>query len=434
MEAVISLGSNFGDRKANLHTGLEHLKRAGFSIRHVSPTVESPAQLPPNSPSEWNRPFLNLVVIGDSSKELETFFQETKSIEFEIGKPGDSKWSPRKLDIDIVSWGRKTIKPDLGNNSVPEIYMRPYVLSPLLHLSPGWPVSLDREISALGLSSSRAVEFHIPTWMGIVNVTPDSFSDGGLYKNLEDVQAAVEHMIESGVNIIDIGAESTRPNAVALSDDEEWQRLEPVLKMVGEICAHSILPPSISVDTYHPLNAQRALEHGADIINDVTGLRDELMLAIARDSGKTFIAMHSVTVPVDPDISIDPKDDACNVFEKWIIDRRELWESKGLDLDNIVIDPGIGFGKSSLQSLELMRSVRRLRRYGHRVLIGHSRKRFLKSFSNFGSADLDLETIGASLNLCAQSVDILRVHNVEGHIRAFLSWAHLLNNKDGKSG
>lgn len=432
MEAVISLGSNIGDRKANLHAGLEHLKRAGLSIQQVSPTVESPAQLPPNSPAEWNRPFLNLVVIGDSPRQFESFFRETKSIEYEIGKPGDSKWSPRKLDIDIVSWGREAIKPESGNNGIPEIYTRPYVLSPLIHLSPGWPVSADGEISAFDLSSSSDVEFHVPAWMGIVNVTPDSFSDGGLYKNLEDVQAAVEHMIDSGVNIVDIGAESTRPNAVALSDDEEWQRLKPVLEVVGEICADSVLPPRISVDTYHPFNAQRALENGADMINDVSGLCDDRMLAVARDSGKTFIAMHSVTVPVDPDISIGRKDDACQIFEQWIAQRRELWESNGLDLDKIVIDPGIGFGKSSLQSLDLMRSVRRLRQHGHRVLIGHSRKRFLKSFSNFSSADLDLETIGASLNLCAQFVDMLRVHDVEAHVRAFLSWAHLLGNRDGE--
>jgi len=155
------------------------------------------------------------------------------------------------------------------------------------------------------------------------------------------------------------------------------------------------------------------------------------MLALARDSGKRFVAMHSVTVPVDPNVSIAQQADACVVFERWLDERQRLWVRSGLDLNQIIVDPGIGFGKSSLQSLELLRSIQRLRKCGHRVLIGHSRKRFLKSFSSFDSAELDLETIGASLNLCDQSVDILRVHDVASHTRAYLGWAHLLGNRDG---
>ena len=101
-----------------------------------------------------------------------------------------------------------------------------------------------------------------------------------------------------------------------------------------------------------------------------------------------------------------------------------------MNLDKIVVDPGIGFGKSSLQSLDLMRSVKELRQLGQRVLVGHSRKRFMRTFTKFPSADLDFETVGASLNLCEQGVDILRVHNVESHKRAYLSWLHLRQNRE----
>ncbi len=431
-DVVLSLGSNHGDRQANLEAGLVRLRQSGFAIRKSSPALESPALLPPNSPAEWNRPFLNLITVGATDKAYAPFLVDTKAIQTEIGKPSDNKWGPRNLDIDIVTWDRQPPQPISGERVLP-IFKRPYVLSPLIHIAPGWPVSLDGSVTALDLSVSGDVDFHIPLWMGIVNVTPDSFSDGGRYRDLDEVRAAVHKMIRNGVHIIDIGGESTRPNARRLTDSEEWQRLLPVLELVKEICAGQPLAPQISIDTYHPATAAKALNLGVDIINDVSGLRNHTMIALARDSGKTFIAMHSVTVPVDPSISIGPRDDACKTFEGWIDERSSIWETNGLDLDNIVIDPGIGFGKSSLQALELMRSIQRLRARGHRVLIGHSRKRFLKSFSSFSSPELDYETIGASLNLCAQSVDILRVHDIEAHTRAYLSWAHLLSNQTADS-
>ncbi len=427
---VLSLGSNSGDRRAHLRAGLECLLKSGFSIEKISPTVESPAQLPPRSPSEWNRPFLNLVVMGTSVKDIDTFRREIKAIQHQFDKLEGSKWSPRELDIDIVAWGRSMPSGTPQTECDWSICTRPYVLSPLLHIAPSWPVTERGERTALQLSSANDFELHIPIWMGILNITPDSFSDGGRFRNLEEVRLEVEKMIRGGVNIIDVGAESTRPHATALEEDEEWRRLAPVLDLVTEVCANTPLPPEISVDTYHSSTAEKALNSGVDMINDVSGLRHDGMLALARESGKTFIAMHSVTIPVNPKISIDQREDACQLFEVWINERRQLWEASGLDLDRVVVDPGIGFGKSSLQSLALMRSVQRFRRLGQRVLIGHSRKRFLRAYSKYEGSQLDLETIGASLNLCAQSVDILRVHNVEDHTRAYLSWAHLLSNRN----
>ena len=390
--------------------------------------VESPAQLPPDSPTQWNRPFLNLIVIGESSHPYDEFLSATKKIQLDLGKPSESKWSPRNLDVDIVAWNGLTMHDGDAKSGVVREFLNPYILSPLLHVAPRYLVGVDRTISALDLSVSSATRFHIPLWMGIVNITPDSFSDGGSYGSVDEVQARVEQMIAGGVNIIDIGAESTRPNATALTDDEEWDRLQPVLERVLEVCRDVALPPWISVDTYHPRNAERSLHLGVDIINDVTGLRDETMLALAKDCGKAFVAMHSLSVPVDPNVGLDPIENASDAFLNWIEQSRQLWESKGLDLDKIIIDPGIGFGKSALQSLQLMRSIRRFRQQGFRVLVGHSRKRHLTTFSAHEGRDLDIETIGASLNLCAQNVDILRVHDVERHARAYLSWAHLLDN------
>ena len=428
-DVVLSLGSNLGNRRDNLCTGLKHLSKAGCSIQQISPAVESPAQLPPNSPSAWNRPFLNVVVQGKCNLSIEKFYRVSKQIQTDLGKAVENKWQPRNLDIDIVFWGSVVTK--LNGKLIPDsaVYSRPYVLSPLVHMTPQWKVPDTAGVSALEFSCTSKSEFHIPLWMGILNITPDSFSDGGRFANLENMHAVVENMISNGVNIIDIGAESTRPNATPLTADEEWTRLKPALELVQEIVKETVLPPQISVDTYHSATAEKCLELNVDMINDVDGLRSKSMMALARSCDKTFIAMHSVTVPVDSKISLDPAADACAVFENWIREGQELWDAHELDLHRIIVDPGIGFGKSSLQSLDLMRSTKRFRKLGHRLMVGHSRKRFLRSFSDHASAGLDIETIGASLQMCSQSVDILRVHAVEAHTRAYLSWAHLLKNR-----
>ena len=428
-DVVLSLGSNLGNRRDNLSTGLKHLSKAGCSIQQISPAVESPAQLPPNSPSAWNRPFLNVVVQGKCNLGIDKFYRVSKQIQTDLGKAVENKWQPRNLDIDIVFWGSVVTK--LNGNLIPDsaVYSRPYVLSPLVHMAPQWKIPGSAGVSALDFSCASKSEFHIPLWMGILNITPDSFSDGGRFTHFENMRAVVENMISNGINIIDIGAESTRPHATPLTADEEWTRLKPALELVQEIVKETVLPPQISVDTYHPATAEKCLELNIDMINDVGGLRSNDMMALARSYDKTFIAMHSVTVPVDSKISLDPAADACAVFEDWIREGRELWDLNGLDLHRIIVDPGIGFGKSSLQSLDLMRSTKRFRKLGHRLVVGHSRKRFLRSFSSHASADLDIETIGASLQMCSQSVDILRVHAVEDHTRAYLSWAHLLKNR-----
>ena len=428
-DVILSLGSNKGNRRQYLHTGLTRLQDVGYSINRVSPIVESPAQLPPNSPSQWNRPYLNLVVHGSTSLDIESFSKLTKRIQSEMGlKDAHSRWAPRNLDIDIVSWGNEVVHFNGTTFPDSEVYLKPFVLSPLVHMNPDFRFPGMSAETVLDLSCSHSENLHIPLWMGILNVTPDSFSDGGVHNDLDNVESTTKIMIEDGVNIIDIGAESTRPNATPLSAKEEWNRLSPVLDLVQNICESCLFAPQISIDTYHPETALKAVQNGVDIINDVGGLGCDEMLDLAKSSDCTFVAMHSVTVPVDPSVSIDPDSDACEVFETWLDRRQKTWEDAGLDLSRIIIDPGIGFGKTSLQSLQLMRSARRLRSHGYRLAIGHSRKSFLKTFSNQGSSELDPETVGASIQLCSQSVDVLRVHNVNAHVRAYLSWAHLLDN------
>jgi len=430
VDVLLSLGSNKGDRQANLVAGIKRLADAELVVKGISPVVESPALLPHGAPSEWNRPYLNIVAKGVVVQQFDAFYKISKAIQEELGPRGESKWAPRSLDIDILVWGSSTIT--LNHSTLPsrDVFLRPFVISPLIHLDPSIRIPVDGGLKAFDISQKCELDFHIPLWMGIVNVTPDSFSDGGTNFDLDAIEKNVKRMIECGVNIIDLGAESTRPNARSLSHEEEWDRLHEPLQVVKNLIGNQILRPKLSIDTYHAETAEKALTAGVDVINDVSGLETESMIRLAKECDAQFIAMHSVTVPVNPDASIPQSSNPVEFIKDWIVRQQQRWETAGLNLDKIVVDPGIGFGKSSLQSLDLMRSIKELRQLGQRVLVGHSRKRFMRSFTKFPSEDLDFETIGASLNLCEQGVDILRVHNVESHKRAYLSWLHLRQNRE----
>jgi dihydropteroate synthase len=261
--------------------------------------------------------------------------------------------------------------------------------------------------------------------MGIANLTPDSFSDGGEFVGWEAIEAHIDTMWNAGAQIIDFGAESTRPGAAAISADEELKRLLPVLELVTAKYAGHRLRPLISVDTYHPQTAEHALALGADIINDVSGLTSPAMLELAATHAADWVAMHHVTIPADAQRTLPQDADACAEVERWLEGQLESWTRAGLNLDRILFDPGIGFGKSSLQSLALLRDIRRFQRHDLRCVVGHSRKSFMQSFATRDNLDRDLTTIGASLHLCAQGVDVLRVHNVPAHVAAYRGWAHV---------
>jgi dihydropteroate synthase len=232
-------------------------------------------------------------------------------------------------------------------------------------------------------------------------------------------------MVNGGAQYIDIGAESTRPGATPLSSEEEWARLAPVLEPLVAKYASDMLRPRISVDTYHPDVAMRALGLGVDVINDVSGLGQSEMIELAASYNAEWIAMHNVSVPADPGVTLPPDEDPVANIERWLVERLERWTEAGIDLGRVYFDPGIGFGKTALQSLEILRRIEQFRRYGLRVVVGHSRKSFMSSFVPPDDTNRDLTTIGASLSLVDKGVDVIRVHNVPAHATAYLGWAHL---------
>jgi 2-amino-4-hydroxy-6-hydroxymethyldihydropteridine diphosphokinase / dihydropteroate synthase len=423
MKTYLGLGSNLGDRRAHLDRAIEALRGSRIEVLRVSPVVESPALLPDDAPADWNRPFLNVVAECRTDAEPLQVLAAAKEVERALGRVPGQRWAPRPIDVDILLWGRERITAPELTVPHPGLAERAFVLAPLAALAPG--LTVPGLGAATVLERSQRHSQHIPLWMGIVNVTPDSFSDGGRLLARPEVEAHVEELLRAGAEIIDIGAESTRPGAEPIDADEEWARLEPILGPLLDEHRHATLRPRFSIDTYHPENARRAIALGVDAINDVSGLTAAAMIELAGESGKEFIAMHNLGVPADPGRVLPLDRDPGDVVEAWLEERIGEWQRLGLDLGRIVFDPGIGFGKNPLQSLKLLRDMRRFQRFGLRCLVGHSRKSFMHRVAAADNGDRDLFTIGASLDLTEQGVDILRVHNVAAHVAAYRGWAHL---------
>jgi dihydropteroate synthase len=243
--------------------------------------------------------------------------------------------------------------------------------------------------------------------MGIINVTPDSFSDGGKFL---DASAAVDHamrLVTDGADLLDIGGESTRPYSEAVSAEGEVRRVVPVVEQLRKLTA-----APISIDTSKAAVAAAAIAAGAEIVNDVTGLTgDPAMIPLAVESRVGVCAMHMQGTPQT--MQDDPQ--YGNVVEEifaYLRERRDALIAAGVDRDRICLDPGIGFGKTHEHNITLMGRLDRFHELGCPLLVGHSRKGFLGKLLEDRDADRDAATAGAALAAAAQGVHILRVHNV----------------------
>ena len=421
MRTYLGLGSNLGDRRANLAKALDLLTHRPLTVERVSPVVESPALLPHDAPADWNLPFLNLAVACESDASPKTLLAWCKEIEQRLGRTPGPRWSPRPMDIDILLWGDEQWLDESLTIPHPGLRERNFVLTPMVALQPRLvPPGANGENL---LECSRRLSDPIPLWMGIVNVTPDSFSDGGRFTDWSGAEPLVRDMLDAGVQIIDVGGESTRPGAQPLQHDEEWARVAPVLEQLLELRAGNAPGPYISIDTYHADTARRALELGVDMVNDVSGLASPAMIDLAGGSSADWIAMHQLSLPVDPNLTLAADRDPFKAVEEWLRESLERWDKAGLDLNRIIFDPGIGFGKTAHQSWELLRRASEFRRHGLRVLVGHSRKSFFRPYFGNDMQARDQATVGVSLDLCDQGVDIIRVHDVPLNMEAFRGWA-----------
>lgn len=421
---LLALGSSVGDRRANLRQAITSLQANGVRIDAVSPVFETPAMLPVQAQPEWNVPYLNIVLdTRVNENDIRLLSKLTKKIQSDMGTKPPSRWAPRIIDIDILCFGDSAV--EMNGKIIPNIddVSRPFNITPLLHLDPALKLpAIDRSIFELTTNVVKP----LPLWMGVANLTPDSFSsskDGSL---TETAQEDVVKLINDGAHIIDIGGESVRPGAEAVSADTEWRRIEKILHWLMDKLADDPLAPRISVDTRHPETAARAIECGVSCINDVTGLQDPAMLALAAQSDADFVVMHSLSVPPSSQMTLDSSRDPVAELVAWKEQRFDKWQRVGIDLNRIILDPGICFGKNRLQSQQLMQRLPEIRAFGCRVLIGHSRKGFIRSIEQQPAHARDQETVIASMAMLSTGgVDMLRVHDVDLHAQAWLVWAHV---------
>ncbi|MFY8073254.1 MAG: dihydropteroate synthase [Pirellula sp.] len=253
-----------------------------------------------------------------------------------------------------------------------------------------------------------------PLIMGILNVTPDSFSDGGNYYTVQAAVDRAKQLEDAGADMIDIGGESTRPYSQPVDQADEVQRIAPVLERL-----QGAISIPISIDTTKASVARVAIDLGAKIINDVSGLEaDEQMIDVARETQAGICAMHRQGTPQN--MQDNPSYENCTLEILEYLRQRDTSLSKaGIAPERICLDPGIGFGKSHQHNLELIRSVGLFHQLGRPLLVGHSRKGFIGKI--LGDKDLgrDYGTLGVSFALQVQGVQILRVHDVVGHVQAF---------------
>jgi len=321
MTIHLGLGANDGNRIDNLERAVDKLVAAGFRLRQISPVVESPAMLPAGAEADWHQPYLNLAVSGDADWSPRRGLDIVKRIERELGRAPGPRWAPRPIDIDLLRWhdhrvaGERLTLPHIG------LPQRDFVLTPLLHMQPDLRVG-DGGESVFELTQKVRP---IPLWMAVVNITPDSFSDGGAWQDIDAFDDYIDKLIDRHAQIIDVGAESTRPGGAALSPADEWARLEPALARISERLQGRRIKPWLSVDSRHPQVIDNAMRYGIDLINDVSGLQSADMQSLLRDSDCQAVAMHSLSVPVKVGERLPDEPDATRQIIEWIEQRMETW-------------------------------------------------------------------------------------------------------------
>ena len=257
-----------------------------------------------------------------------------------------------------------------------------------------------------------------PKVMGIVNVTPDSFSDGREHANLSSALKHCELLLKQGADILDIGGESTRPGAQEVSLEEELQRVLPVVKEAVRLNA------PISVDTYKPQVMQAVLDAGADIINDVWALRQKGALeVIAKHAGCGVCLMHMHAQPLD--MQVHPMEGlAVPKVVAFLQERVQALLALGVSKEHIALDPGIGFGKTVAQNFELLSHQKQLSDLGYPLLLGWSRKSSLGAVTGCEVGERLVPSVAAALLAVERGAKVVRVHDVEATVQALAVWCH----------
>ena len=436
---ILGLGSNIGNRYQYLREAIEYLSTSPeLSIEKMSAVYESQALIPPdhaqqaidrqNQQHTWNKPFLNCAVRISTQLDPQQLLVITKGIEKAMQREPAARWYPRNIDIDILAWDDRIMDEPHLRIPHPGLEQRPFALWPLHDVAPEWlHPQLKQKASELvkpwgNRFSGQAplqtrqinTDISVTQLVGIINVTPDSFSDGGLCFTPENALQQAKKLLAEGATVLDLGAESTRPGAVPLEPGEEWMRLQPVLSLIKSECPQA----KLSIDTYHPETAEQCLKHGIDYLNDVSGFTNTAMRQLAKDANIPIIFMHSMKVPATKTDLIPENCDPAQFIFDWAQQKIDSFLQDGFNHENCIFDPGIGFGNSPAQAWQLLNHIEKFHQLGVKLYVGHSRKSFLKALPQSNYRDHDFDTAIISAELAKKNIHFLRIHNVAMNKRA----------------
>jgi len=404
---ILSLGSNMGDRVKYVEEAIENLKNLG-TVRRVSSMYETDPMYVTDQ-----GPFLNACIELGTALGPVDLLDAVKGIEQRMGRTFVQEKGPRNIDIDIVLYGNQTVRTDELTIPHPLRLDRPFVMAPLQEV-----VDRDRKDPISKVPVRNIPVIKPPRYveglgslqrclvMGVLNVTPDSFSDGGKYV---EIGKAVEHalsMVEAGAAIIDVGGESTRPGAETVPIEDEIRRVSDVIKQL------TMEGVKVSIDTRKKAVAEEALKAGAIMVNDISfGTYDEEMLPFIREKNTTYVGMHMLGSTKTMD-KLAQYEDVVQEVRDWLAERAEISQ---LPPWRLIVDPGLGFSKTPEMSLKLVREIDVLRTIPAATMMGFSRKRFVGYAAGIATGGWEKEkTFYGNLALVAECAraDILRVHDV----------------------
>lgn len=434
----LGVGANVGQRRTQISRALRLLSRT-LHITAISPIYETAAWGVEDQPD-----FLNLCISAETTLSPADLLALLRDVEQTIGRQARPKWHAREIDLDILLYDDLIIDTESLTLPHPHMLARPFVLHPLADLAPQLihPVTgqriAARHAQLQADRPKREATIPLPNrfqWgkrtyiMGIINATPDSFSGDGLMRtpnaSVERAVAQAVQMVADGADIIDVGAESTRPGGEEVDGSSERERLLPALRAI-----RAAVTVPISVDTYRAETARQALEAGADWINDIWGFKHNADIAqVAAEAGCPVILMHNGRnrPRIDHDDGTGgyygyfDYDDLRQEVHDELLASADIALKAGVLPHNIILDPGIGFGKTGPQNLELLRHLSEVMPSGYPVLLGASRKGFIgHALGGVAAAERVEGTIATTVTGISHGIDIVRVHDVLPNKRAAL--------------
>ncbi|MFT4133839.1 dihydropteroate synthase [Labrys sp. (in: a-proteobacteria)] len=420
----VALGANLPSSEG---APRETLRRAVSALAARGLTISARSRLfltepVPRSDQPW---YANQVIAIESTLTPHQILSVLLDVELQFGRERSERNAARTLDLDLIGYGSDIIDtPDLVVPH-PRMHERAFVLAPLADIAPSWRHPVNGETVSLMLARSDRAHVRalrtVPLLMGIVNVTPDSFSDGGRYDNAATAIAHARQLMEEGADILDIGGESTRPGASPVDIETEWQRVGPVIEALAEEAKRRYR--LISIDTRHAEIMARALAAGATMINDVTALDDPASRRAVADHDAPVVLMHMQGDPQSMQINpvyADVVKDVCAELSF----KCERAIKDGIAASRLWLDPGIGFGKTMEHNLALLDATPQLRALGFPVLIGASRKIFIRGVDRHGPASERVAgSVSAALSAAQRGADAVRVHDVAQTRQALAVWS-----------